>query len=267
MKKTAIFLLVAPALLLAAIAPAVSQTYTVVKTRGKVALQSNGKVLKRSTKFKAAPLKFSNLKDLLVVLDEKDRAFLFYPDSSLKKYREKALPPIGTRPGMILNKLQLSSFLRENDSLLLLGGRFSLVLGKQEFPLDSQHFFYMEYTWRGQIIPKMLGFRDDTLLIGANDLYKIDGVPINPAETSERCKLWYYDVLTQESVPYPDHESPIFIINPDEGNLREELALLLSKTPDAPQLEKTRKANIFLRALYGTAGDWELEQMLKELNR
>lgn len=244
-----------------------AQTYTVVRAQGKVSLQSNHKPLRREDKFKAAPLQFSSTKDFLVVLDEREAAFLLYTDATLKKHRTKPLPPIGTRPGLILNDLQLRKFLNDNDSLLLLNGQFSLILGKDAFPMDDQHFFYLQYVWKGDTINKKLSFKHDTLLIKAVELYKVDEQPIDPAEVSEKCYLFYLNTQTQESVAYPALDSPIYIVQPNDKEVKKEVKMMLQPYWDKPFHICLQAALTYLSGIYGTPGDAELEQLLKELNK
>jgi hypothetical protein len=248
-------------------APLFAQTYTVVKARGQVSLQSNSKkILKREDKFKAGPLQFATTKDFLVVLDGKEAAFLLYPDATLKKYKAKSLPPVGTKPGLILNDLQLRQFLNENDSLLLFNGRFSLILGEEAFPMDENHFFYVQYMWKGDTIAKRLGHRSDTLLIEAKELYKVDNNPVDPKEVSEKCTFWYHNEQTKESVEYPGYSRPIYIISANDEAIKAEVQMLLRPYRNQDFHIRMRVASTYLSRFYGVVGDWELEQLLKELN-
>ena len=242
-----------------------AQTHTVVKTRGKVALQTNNKPLRRDDKFKMGPLRFSNIKDALVTIDEKEGAFLHIPaDSTLTKHRSKPLRgPVGTRPGHILTDFQLRSFLNQNNTLLLLDGQFSLVLGKEAFPIDNQHYFYLQYTWHGEQIPKMLHFRGDTLLIDAKELYKVDEKPINPSEVSEEYYLFYYSEKDSISNAYPALDVPLYLARPDTDVLKQEIALLLKGNASQARQERLRQIEAYLEAVYGKPGDAELDRFLK----
>jgi hypothetical protein len=245
-------------------APLLAQTYTVVKAHGQVSLPSNSKkILKREDKFKAAPLQFATTKDFLVVLDEKEAAFLLYSGATLKKYKSKSLPPIGTRPGLILSDLQLRQFLNENDSLLLLNGGFSLVLGKEAFPMDENHFFYVQYIWKGDTIAKRLGYRGDTLLIEDRELYKVDNNPVDPKEVSEKCTFWYRNEQTQESVAYPGLNRPIYIVCADDEAIKAEVQMLLRPYKKQDFHVRMKVTNTYLSRFYGMAGDWELERLIK----
>lgn len=248
-------------------APILAQTYTVVRAQGKVTLQSNKKTLRHADKFKAAPLQFSDIRDFLVVLDEKEEAFVLYPEATLKKHQTKHLPPTGARPGLILSDLQLRTFLDDNDSLLLLNGQYSLLLGRDAFPMDDQHFFYLQYVWRGDTINKKLSFRQDTLLIQAAELYKVDGNPIDPMEVSERHYLFYLNTRTQKSVAYPPSGNPLYILRPDDEAIQKEMNMILQPHQDKPFHLRLQAATTYLREIYGTPGDAEVEHLIKTLQK
>lgn len=257
-KKTTITLLTLWLFHIAAVTFA--QIHTVIKTRGKVTLQSTNKPLRRDDKFKMGPMRFSKIKDALVTIDEKDGAFLHYPaDSTLTKHRSKPLRgPVGTRAGYIHTDLQLRNFLNENSSLLLLDGQFSLILGKTAFPMDSQYYFFLQYTWRGEQIPKKLPFRGDTLFIDAKELYKVDGKPINPAEVSDEYYMYYHSEEDSVSLAYPALEVPIYLAQPDMESLKQEIAILLKGDSTLSRQERCKKIEAYLEAAYGKPGDVEL---------
>lgn len=264
--KKIILTLIAPGLFHIA-APILAQTYTVVRAQGKVTLQSGTKTLRRADKFKAAPLQFSAPGDFLVVLDEKEDAFVLYPGATLKKHETKHLPPTGARPGLILSDLQLRTFLEDNDSLLLLNGQYSLLLGQDAFPMDDQHFFYLQYIWRGDTINKKLSFRQDTLLIKADELYKVDGNPVDPMEVSEKHYLFYLNTRTQKSVAYPPSGNPLYILRPDDDAIQKEMKMILHPHKDKPFYLRFQAAMTYLREIYGTPGDAEVEHLIKTLHK
>jgi|GEM_PF-1963346 len=252
----------------AAIVTAQNTFYQTIKVRG-VTLSHNHRPLQNGQKFKKNnALTFGSTKDFVVVMDEKKACFTLQPDGSLRQYVAKSLSvPIDTRRGDILNDLQLRWFLRQHDSLLLLNGRFSLVLGQEAFPMDDNHFFYLEYRWKGNTIPKKLGFRKDTLFIDAKELYKVDEKPIDPVEVGEQYFIRYYDAKTNSSVGYPDAVQPIYIIRPNEEELKKEVQVLLKASQGKDIKTRTLQIDDYLKRFYGTAGDWELARLIKKLDK
>lgn len=242
--------------------------YQTVKAHRVVTLADTGRPLRTDEKFKATDrLMFSSIKDFVVALDEKNAPFWFLPDASLSKYTVKPLRvPVGTRPGNILNDMQLRRFFAENDSLLLLDGRFSLILGKEAFPMDDKHFFNLEYLWKGDTIRKKLGFRQDTLLIEAKELHKVDSNSINPEEGTSAYFIRYYNEDKQQFVSYPNKTRPICIIHPEDEQLKKEVALLLISLKGQETRIRKLKIDGYLKQFYGTAGDWELDALIKELD-
>ncbi len=259
-----LFLLVSPAL----IGQDSPTSYRVVKVFGKVSLATKKEPLQRNQKIQRnEPLRFGSLQDMVVVIDEKGGAYLLLPQQTLQQYRTKILTfGVSTRPGRILNDLQLRQYFVENDSLLLIDGKFSLVLGNAAFPMNEERFFYLEYSWKGQKIAKKLGCRGDTLMIDAKELYKVDGAPIDRAEVLQNYHLYYRNAKTEESVAYPDLKQPIFIFEAKAVDLQEELKLVLGSVVQQSYQEKYAKVDAYLKELYGRTGEMELHRLLKQLN-
>lgn len=243
-------------------------SFRVVKVFGNVSLATKKEPLQRNQKIQRnEPLRFGSLQDMVVVIDEKGGAYLLLPQQTLQQYRTKPLTfGVSTRPGRILNDLQLRQYFVENDSLLLIDGKFSLVLGNAAFPMNEERFFYLEYTWKGQKIPKKLGYRGDTLMIDTKELYKVDGVPIDRAEVLQNYHLYYRNAKTEESVAYPDLKQPIFIFEAKNLDLQEELKLVLGSVVQQSYQEKSAKADAYIKALYGKVGERELQRIIKQLN-
>ena len=133
--------------------------------------------------------------------------------------------------------------------------------------MDAEHFFYMEYLWKGDTIRKKLEFRADTLLIATQELYKVGNQSIDPAEVSEKHYLCHYNTQTQESVAYPSLGSPIYIVRPNDGEVREEVKLMLQTQKEQPFHIQTLAISDYLSRFYGMPGDWELEKLVKELSQ
>lgn len=258
------FLLVSPTL----IGQGSSTNYRIVKVFGKVSLATKKEPLQRNQKIQRnEPLRFGSLQDMVVVIDEKGGAFLLLPQQTLQQFKVKPLTfGVSTRPGRILNDLQLRQYFVENDSLLLIDGKFSLVLGNAAFPMNEERFFYLEYNWKGQKIAKKLGYRGDTLIIDAKELYKVDGVPIDRAEVLQNYHLYYRNAKTKESVAYPDLKQPIFIFEAKAVDFQEELKLVLGNVAQQSYQEKYAKIDAYLRTFYGRVGAKELEKLLTLTN-
>lgn len=244
-------------------------TYRTIKTKGKVTFVATGKPLNKGQKFNTTnALAFGSATDFVIAIDDKTAAFLLQPDASLRTYRVKPLNlTVNTKPGYILTDLQLRQFLNENDSLLLLDGRFSLLLGKDAFPMDEKHFFYLQYLWKGDTINKRLGHRGDTLVIDEKELYKVDGKSIDPKEVSSACFLRYFNAATQESIAYPDMVQPVYIIKIPERGLKEEVRILLNATKGQEEHSRMLQVDNYLVRFYGKAGEWELVRYVKILDK
>lgn len=242
--------------------------YRTVKVRGDITLIASGKHLYTDKKFKTGEaLLFGSVKDCVVVIDDQSSAFLLVPDTTLRHYKRIPIPlGVGTRAGYILSDLQLRQYFEQNDSLLLLNGRFSLLLGAKTFPMDEGHFFYLQYTWKGDTINKKLGFSGDTLIIAEKEVYKVDGQAIDPSEVSGDFFLRYFIADKQESIAYPDLWRPVHLINMPEADITAEVRVLLDEGEKQPFEEQLKSVSNYLALFYGRAGALELEHWLKELN-
>jgi hypothetical protein len=234
--------------------------YRIIKIRGNISIAASGKKLQCDTKFKTSDkLVFSAATDALVVADEKSGTFLITPEASLRKYRLKALAiSLDTRPGNILADPQLREFLLQNDSLLLLNGRFSLLLGNKAFPMDSTHLFYLQYTWDNQEINKILPSSGDTLFIRTDSLFRVDNAPIDPGSISSPFYLFYFNTETRQSIAFPDLVVPLFLIQESEQQLRAEIERLFDTLQLSDPEQQFLAANNYLTLLYGRPGEIDL---------
>jgi hypothetical protein len=242
--------------------------YNPIKMKGTITFATSGKHINKGQKFKATDaLKFSSTKDFIFVINENEETFLLTPDASLRKYKVKSLTISGsTRPGYILTDMQLRQFLYENDSLLLLNGQFRLILGKEAFPMDETHFFYLQYLWKGDTINKKLTHQGDTLILNAEEIYKIDDKQIDPKDVSDTCFLYYYKEDSQESTAYPALSVPIYIVLTSNEELQEEVKVLLGTLGNISIHDMLVKVDNYLSKFYGRVGSlWELEEWLKSI--
>lgn len=246
--------------ILSQVLSAQSTTYRTVKVRGNITLTKTGKKLQKDFRFNAKEaLTFRAKTDALVVVDEKSGTFLLTPDSTLRKYRVKPLSiSLDTRPGNILSDAQLRQFFEQNDSLLLLNGSFSLLLGNKAFPMDDRHLFYLQYTWNGQKINKILPFSGDTLFIRADSVFQVDQHPIDPGSVSSPFYLYYFYKDTKVSVAYPDMGVPIYLIQEPENRLRDEIETLLDALQITDHEQRLLAAANYLTEMYGRPGETEL---------
>lgn len=267
--KALIALLLVLCTLSVSLLSAQKSTYRTIKVKGRVTLAATGKPLRKDQKFNTTDaLAFGSTTDFVVVIDGNTAAFLLQPDASPHTYRAKSLNlTVNTKPGYILTDLQLRQFFNENDSLLLLNGRFSLLLGKDAFPMDEKHFFYLQYLWKGDTINKQLGYRGDTLVIDEKELYKVDGKPIDPKDVSSACFLRYFNTETKESTAYPDTFRPVYIINAPREALKQEIGVLLRTTKGQEEKMRLLQMDNYLVRFYGKAGEWDLVRYFKALDK
>ena len=199
--------------------------FTVVKIEGRVTNTRTGKVLKEKDQFLSSDsLIFDSENIVLVVVNKRAETYDLIPKKDLvSHYTGLSKERVGTRPGKFLNYLSLTRFLK-GRRYLILGGRSEIQVGEKEFPMNEDHFFYIQYDWVGDTLPvnKKLDFRGDTLIIDKAEFLKVSGQPI-PFKDAKNFKLFYYDLEKTESL-FINKMDLIFV---DEGALKSEIQTII----------------------------------------
>lgn len=178
------------------------QEMQVVFVKGKVSLQSTGKLLRKNDFFGAGEsLKFEAQANRMVIMNHKRSLFIAFPDA--KKKAGYLLEPLqmaaNTRPGKIMNYLSFQKYL-DGRRILALGDTLSIEIGGNELEMNENKFFYIQYKWEQETEPinKRLAFSGQNLIIDKRTLFTVDEQPITPAAVSD-FKLYYYDSLANTS--------------------------------------------------------------------
>lgn len=240
----------------------VDTLFTVSHIEGQITNQTQGQDLAFYDRFSSSnELTFRSSKDYVIVVDERTfETFKLVPkDSNLKGHQtlvSDMRPNI--RPGNILTYIALTRFLQDRRYVIL-DGQTKIQVGKQEFPMDDSHFFFIQYKWAGDKEPvnKKLPFQKDTLMIIQEELFKIDGNPIKKEDASD-FKLYYYDLEKTESL-FINH---VILVFPDEEKLKKEVQLLIDLigTDDRDLLFQKIDSHIY--TIYGEPNIAELRAWL-----
>jgi hypothetical protein len=87
------------------------------------------------------------------------------------------------------------------DSLHILGS-WRAWIAPAAYPMNSSNFFFIRYSWRGQVINKKLSFDQDSLHLNPAEIYKIDGVAISQKEVREAKLFYKSSTATTEVTPF-----------------------------------------------------------------
>jgi hypothetical protein len=108
----------------------------------------------------------------------------------VKDALSQASSRLSTRGGAFNNLLDFQTFFK--DPVLLLP-ELSYKVNGISYPINENSFFYIEYQYKGEAIPKRLPINTDSLLIIYRaELFKIDGQPIAASETTGH-QLMYFN--------------------------------------------------------------------------
>lgn len=116
------------------------------------------------------------------------------PLNSLKAlvndYLKLSIKNSSSRSSGFRNRIDFVNYF--SDPVIVIGDTLKLNVSKDSYPMSDSTFFFISYTYNGDIINKKLEFISEYLLLSKSQIFMIDGVPIN----SEKCtnlKLFYYN--------------------------------------------------------------------------
>ena len=119
-----------------------------------------------------------------------------------------------------------------------------LELGKENFPMDESHFFYLSYEFNGEKIRKKLEYSESNQLIIAKDeIFKIDGEPI--AVQNREMALYYREGETSTKV---SEFKPVF---PNLQELKDEVEIIIDEFADKDAEVKVQEIMAYLTEFYG----------------
>ncbi len=247
-------------LLLVVVPKAYSQkiAYTIVKAHG--AITRAGKHLSMGDKILSTEkIKFDKPGSFIVAIDEKRSTWILRPNPTLNKFNPYPLPfAFGTKPGVILNYIQLVQFFNQNDSIRLLDGKFSLQIGKAAFPMNERQFFCLKPLWISDSVTTLLDFSKDTLTIKSANLFIVDETTIQNKDAGNRYALYYRDLEKGEST----FINSFYLDKIENSALIEEVRLIEQANNEMPKKDIVQLINTFIRVAYGKVSDIEIKKWL-----
>ena len=216
--------------------------YKVIKINGKIVFVKTGTDLKRGDVFaQGTPLEFVTLSSRAAVISQSVRYVL----QANSKGKVKILPAtsnVTSRAGALINLIDLQNHF---SGRYLIFDNEKLQIGKEAFPMDENHFFYVKYYYNGEEIAKQLSFEDNFLFLRKDELFKIDGVDI-PVDEKEMV-LYYRDNTNKKSYKINSFV-PVF---PDLEELRVEVDMLIEGLGEVSAEQKMAEVTAYLNDFYG----------------
>ena len=238
-------------------------SYIVVKIEGKITYTYKGKkrsLLVEDEFWDTDALQFSSKKDFIIVVDTRqEEPYVLKPKEDLRSYTIKpSKQRINRRRGKILNYLTLIQYLKVKD-FIILDQQIEVEIGGNEFPMDDDHFFYLQYDWKGDAsvpINKKLPFKDSILLFSKDAILTVDDQLIK-GKDAYNFRLYYYDAAKEESL----FIHPVNLFFPEEVLLKQEIGILI-KTLDKNDKNLFGKIDAYIQEVYGNMDVPDLKNWL-----
>lgn len=236
-----------------------ADNYKVIKVNGKIIYQKSGNDLKQGDVFAAnTKLDFKSPQSRAAVISSlKGRFVLTSSSNSNKPNLLPAMNNMSSRAGALLNMIDLKNHFSGNYLAI---GKMELSIGEEAFPLDNENFFYVQYEYNGETIPKKLPKNADEnkVIFDAEEIFKIDGKPVDVDPTS--MTLYYRKVEEKKSIKINDFK-PVF---PNQEALKTEVQIIIDEFEQKSDTEKIDEITAYLNEFYGKPDKENLAEWLAE---
>ncbi len=222
------------------------EKYKVIKVNGQIKNKKSGKDLIQGDEFLSnTPLDFKSPEARAAVISPTKGRFVLTASNKTNNGSNlvPAMNSVATRSGAMLNLIDLQNAFVDNYVII---NEVRLKIGKEAYPMDDNRFFYIEYEWNGEVIPKMVSFSNDTLIIKRDDLFTIDGKSVeNPFNITLNL---YYRIDDKNE----NHKISTFsAVFPQEKELKEEVTIILTELEKKKDKEKLTEVLSYINEFYG----------------
>lgn len=219
--------------------------YKVIKVNGSILIKKTGKSLEQGDVFKTSTaLQFKTPDSKATVINaEKGRFVLTSQTGSKGNNLIPAINNIASRGGAVLNIIDLQNLFSGNFCVL---DKMEIEIAAPDYHMDTDHFFYLEYKYKGESIFKQLAHQGDTLIIDKKELYKIDGVAIDSPDNNS-VTLFYRDNTKKTAQTISNFQ----LVFPKNDELKLEVNIILTELKNKPTPQKTEEVMSYLNEFYG----------------
>lgn len=218
-------------------------SYQVIRVDGTILFVKSGKNMLRGDVFaENEKIDFKTKESRAAVISKLNGRKILAPEgSSGKAQLLPAMNNVATRSGALINSIDLRNYF---SGKFLLFGVFETTINSESYPMSTENFFFVRYEYEGETIPKKLDFNQERLIINTEELYKIDGNPIDRSKVSGM-SLYYREgtknTMVAEFTP----------IAPSQEDLKEEISIILQQTSAKTEAEKLDEIHAYLNEFYG----------------
>jgi hypothetical protein len=190
-----------------------------------------------------------------VVLTEQNAA-----DAFSRAAFAPAMSSISTRAAAVSSSTELQSVFCEN---MLIIDKMEVSVGAHVYPMGEQNFFYISYMHDNENINKRLAYSGDKFTVDKEEIFNIDGKPIDEKNIQD-LKLYYYKRAGVPESTLIATFSPLFISSDD---IKPEIQIIVDELKNIPYNNLLAEVFEYLKAFYGVAERANLEAwMSKEFN-
>lgn len=241
--------------------------YRVLKTNGfQVKNQTRKQTLYRDSEFSSSDILNFPTKDTklaVVQIGSFGETFEMVPlADNLKRYKlNPSNSLLASRPGKLATYVNFIAFLRDRKMLILDGKSLIEVVGTK-FPMDEDHFFYIQYDWTGdknEPVNKRLPIEGNSFVISKNELLKVDGQSIT-ADQASNYRLFYYNAKTEESLFLQKFD----LVFPDDQQLIQEVRTIIEGSSNTDMDALINGVAKYLNTHYGEPSIWDLQRWLRK---
>jgi hypothetical protein len=221
---------------------AASDQYKVIKVDGKIIFQKTKTDMKQGDVFMpGTALDFTTPQSRAAVISNLKGRFVL---SAADQGETNILPAannVSSRAGALINLVDLQNHF---SGKYLVIGEMRLQLGKEAFPMDEANFFYLTYMHNDENIRKKLTNAGDYLILNKDEIFKIDGQPIEVTE--KEMTLFYRQGTESKKIGV---FTPVF---PDLGGLKGEVEVILDEYADKDAATQIKEITAYLNEFYGS---------------
>ena len=218
--------------------------YRVIKINGQISYVRSGKNMAQGDVFSPKEkLKFKTDASRAAVISKTAGRKILSPKNGVKSKATllPAMNNISSRSGALINAIDLKNHFSGNYLVL---EESRLQISDKGYPMNDDSFFFIRYIYEGETINKKLAYDGDKLIINKEELFKVDGEPIDPTAITE-CELYYRAGSKNTLI---GSFNPVF---PETEALKKEVSIIMQELSGKTEDEKIEELTSYLNEYYG----------------
>jgi hypothetical protein len=229
-----------------------AQNYKVIHVNGSIQKIKNKKLINRgSTLEQEEKLNYLTQNARAIIVDTKAGKRLILQNESMGESTVNAsiapsMGNISSRGSMLNQAIDVQHFF---SGKLVAINLLKIPINAKAFPQCDTQFFFVSYSYQGELINKKIPHLADTLLIHKDSLFKLDGVDIKTAQIQD-VSLSYY-IKNKGLITTTLVSDSIHFVFPDTAALKHEVIMLLPFLEGKSQKDKIEFVKGYLHDAYG----------------